>query len=154
MSKLILLVLIEMSSLSKYLVRTTYYVTLKQRPSLLTQCDEFEIEDVLCLTFPMAMLKVSSSGLACSELQQHCYVLPWTKHTVKVTFVVLTLGESESLCCTRGTFSSHGFKLGHNFQAENSTNARRHHMEVCLRPKNTCWFFHHLLIILLRTIGG
>ena len=145
MYKLILLVCL------KYLVRTTYYVTLKQRPSLLTQCDEFEIEDVLCLTFPMAMLKVSSSGLACTELQQHCYVLPWT---VKVTFVVLTLGESESLCCTRGTFSSHGFKLGHNFQAENSTNARRHHMEVCLRPKNTCWFFHHLLIILLRTIGG
>ena len=39
------------------------------------------------------------------------------RSTVKVTFVVLTLGESESLSLGAAdlcTFSSHGFKLGHS----------------------------------------
>ena len=75
-----------------------------------------EIEDVLCLTFPMAMLKVFLwSSVHKAVYAMFCHERRST--TVKVTFVVLTLGESESLSLGAAdlcTFSSHGFKLGHS----------------------------------------
>ena len=70
-----------------------FFVSYLNNVDLPNPRSQSEIEDVLCLTFPMAMLKVflwssvHKAAVFCHE-----------RSTVKVTFVVLTLGESESLC--------------------------------------------------------